>query len=173
MFFLLRSAFWLSIVIMLLPTPDSMKTPEGVGAGQAISAASATMSDMKQFCVRQPDAGEVGSQALTQFGHKAQASAKWLYEFLGAKLGNDNIASIARQPKAAPVERTVSASCSGCVEPQCRLMFRPLGSLPMIVASSARRRNNSGATVVVAPLAQSTAILRCRSDGVPARTAHR
>src|ERR1043166_8656687 len=76
MFFLLRTAFWLSIVIMLLPTPDSMKTPDGVGAAKAVSAASATLSDIGQFCTRQPDACEVGSQALTQFGHKAQASAK-------------------------------------------------------------------------------------------------
>ncbi len=99
MFFLIRTAFWLSIVIMLLPTPDSMKTEGGVGATQAISAASATMSDMKQFCARQPDACEVGSQALSQFGRKAQASAKWLYEFLGEKLGNDQAASVARGPK--------------------------------------------------------------------------
>ena len=103
MFFLIRAAFWLSIVIMLLPTPDSMKTEGGVGATQAISAASATMSDMKQFCVRQPDACEIGAQALTQFGHKAQASAKWLYEFLGEKLGNDHTASVAHA-KAAPTE---------------------------------------------------------------------
>jgi len=34
---------------------------------------------MRQFCARQPDACEVGSAALTQFGHKAQASALWLY----------------------------------------------------------------------------------------------
>lgn len=101
MFFLLRTAFWLSIVIMLLPTPDSMKTPDGVGAAQAVSAASATVSDMKQFCQRQPDACEVGSQALTQFGHKAQASAKWLYEFLSEKLGTEN-AAVARQPAATP-----------------------------------------------------------------------
>jgi Family of unknown function (DUF5330) len=104
MFFLIRTAFWLSIVIVLLPTPDSMKTPDGVGAAQAISAASATMSDMKNFCARQPDACEVGSQALTQFGHKAQASAKWLYEFLGEKLGNDQTAAVARQPKAASAD---------------------------------------------------------------------
>ena len=83
MWFLLRAAFWLSIVIVLLPTPDSVKMPESnVGAAQAVSAASATMSDMRQFCARQPDACEVGSAALTQFGHKAQASAKWVYEFL-------------------------------------------------------------------------------------------
>src|SRR5581483_9708760 len=96
MFFLIRTAFWLSIVIMLLPTPDSMKSEGGVGATQAIGAASATMSDMKQFCVRQPDACEIGTQALSQFGRKAQASAKWLYEFLGEKLGNEQTASVGR-----------------------------------------------------------------------------
>jgi hypothetical protein len=102
MFFLIRTAFWLSIVVMLLPTPDSMKSEGGVGATQAIGAASATMSDMKQFCVRQPDACEVGAQALTQFGHKAQASAKWLYEFLSEKLGNDK--TTAARTKAAPAD---------------------------------------------------------------------
>ena len=105
MFFLIRTTFWLSIVIMLLPTPDSMKSPEsGIGATQAVSAASATMSDMKGFCARQPDACDVGAQALTQFGYKAQASAKWLYEFLSAKLGTEQTASVARQPKAAPAD---------------------------------------------------------------------
>jgi hypothetical protein len=80
MFFLIRTAFWLSIVVALLPTPESMKSDTGVGAAQAVTAASATFSDMSQFCTRQPGACEVGSQALVQFGHKAQASAKWLYE---------------------------------------------------------------------------------------------
>jgi hypothetical protein len=104
MFFLIRTAFWLSIVVMLLPTPQSMKTPDSnIGATQAITAASATVSDMRQFCERQPDACEVGSAALTQFGHKAQASAKWLYEFLTEKLG-DHTASVKGEPKAAPVE---------------------------------------------------------------------
>lgn len=83
MFFLIRTAFWLSIVILLLPTPDSAQVPEStVGAAQAVTAASATVSDMSQFCSRQPGACEVGSQALTHLGHKAQASAKWLYEKL-------------------------------------------------------------------------------------------
>ena len=102
MFFLIRTAFWLSIVVILLPTPESMKSESGVGATQAITAASATMSDMKQFCVRQPDACEIGSQALTQFGHKAQASAKWLYEFLGEKLSKDQTA--ATRTKATPAD---------------------------------------------------------------------
>ena len=61
MFFLLRTAFWLSIVLVLLPTPESVKTEPGVGAAQAVTAASATFSDMSQFCTRQPGACEVGS----------------------------------------------------------------------------------------------------------------
>jgi hypothetical protein len=86
MFFLIRAAFWLSIVVVLLPTPDSMKVPEpGIGAAQAVTAASATVSDMSQFCSRQPEACQVGSQALTHLGHKALASAKWVYEKFTSK----------------------------------------------------------------------------------------
>jgi hypothetical protein len=88
MFFLLRTAFWLSIVILLLPAPESMKSESSVGAAQAASAASATFSDMSQFCNRQPAACEVGSQALVHFGHKAQASAKWLYDTLTSRSGS-------------------------------------------------------------------------------------
>jgi hypothetical protein len=116
MFFLIRTAFWLSIVVMLLPSPGNVKAPESnIAAGQAISAASATMSDMKQFCVRQPGACDVGSAALTQFGYKAQASAKWLYEFLTEKLGSsDHTASVKREPKAPvnvdPSQNTLTSS---------------------------------------------------------------
>ena len=86
MFFLIRTAFWLSIVILLLPTPESMKPSEpNIGAAQAVTAASATVSDMSQFCTRQPDACQVGSQALTYLGHKALASSKWLFEKFSSK----------------------------------------------------------------------------------------
>jgi len=111
MMFLIRTAFWLSVVIMLLPTPASMKTSESnFGATEAVTAASATMSDMGQFCSRQPEACNIGSQALTAFGHKAQASAKWVYEFLTEKLEKQPTGSIEPRienkaaPKAAPVE---------------------------------------------------------------------
>jgi len=59
---------------------------------------------MRQFCARQPEACEVGSAALTQFGHKAQASAKWVYEFLSAKLGPQHSAVVKSEPKATPAD---------------------------------------------------------------------
>ena len=103
--FLIRTAFWLSVVVLILPTPESIKVPESnVGTTQAVSAASAAVSDMGQFCARQPDACKIGSQALTQFGYKAQASAKWLYEFLTDKLGPTQTGSVAAQPRVAPVD---------------------------------------------------------------------
>ena len=58
MFFLLRMAFWLGLVLVLLPrekTPESEKLPQ-VGASEAVSAATAAVSDMTQFCKRQPAA---------------------------------------------------------------------------------------------------------------------
>ena len=101
MVFLIRTAFWLSIVILLLPTPESMKPAEpGIGAAQAVTAASATVSDMSQFCTRQADACQVGSQALAHLGHKAVASAKWLYEKFTAKT---------EQPAAAPAKALAEA----------------------------------------------------------------
>jgi len=113
MMFLIRTAFWLSVAIVLLPTPESAKVPESkVGASQAVSAASAAVSDMRSFCTRQPDACETGSQALTAFGYKAQASATWVYEFLSAKLGSERTATVAEPGKpavdAAPSQHTLT-----------------------------------------------------------------
>jgi hypothetical protein len=106
MMFLIRTAFWLSIVVLVLPTPESMKVPDSnIGTTQAVTAASAAVSDMGQFCARQPDACKVGSQALTQFGYKAQASAKWVYEFLTDKLGPAQTGSAAAEPaRGAPAD---------------------------------------------------------------------
>ena len=84
MFFLLRMAFWLGLVLVLLPlekTPESDKSPQ-VGASEAVSAATAAVSDMSQFCKRQPAACEVGGQAATAIGHRAQAGARKLYQMI-------------------------------------------------------------------------------------------
>lgn len=87
MFFLVRMAFWLGLVLVLLPTeetPDSANLPR-IGATEAVTAAGAAMSDMSQFCGRQPAACEIGSQAATVIGHRAQAGARKVYEMITEK----------------------------------------------------------------------------------------
>ena len=96
MFFLLRMAFWLGLVLVLLPrdkTPESDKLPQ-VGASEAVSAATAAVSDMSQFCKRQPVACEVGGQAATVIGHRAQEGARKLYQIIIDKRASDRTGSI-------------------------------------------------------------------------------
>jgi len=84
MFFLLRMAFWLGLVLILLPTDSSQREPatSEVDTADAVSAASATVEDVRGFCRRQPGACTVGSQVATAIGYKAQAGAKMLYDLL-------------------------------------------------------------------------------------------
>jgi hypothetical protein len=96
MFFLLRMAFWLGLVLVLLPrekTPESEKLPQ-LGASQAVSAATAAVSDMGQFCKRQPAACEVGGQAATVIGQRAQEGARKLYQIITDKRPPDHTGSI-------------------------------------------------------------------------------
>lgn len=108
MSFLIRVAFWLSIVILLLPTgtaPQDPATPR-VGAVDALSAAGAAVSDFGQFCTRQPDACAIGSRALAAFGQKAQASARWVYEVFAERVASPSGASQTAEGEPAPVRPT-------------------------------------------------------------------
>ena len=87
MFFLLRLAFWVGLVLVLLPrdkSPDSDKAPQ-INASEAISAATAAVNDMSQFCKRQPAACEVGGQAATVIGQRAQGGARKVYQYITDK----------------------------------------------------------------------------------------
>jgi hypothetical protein len=85
--FLFRITFWLGLVLVLLPrdkTPESEKLPQ-IGAADAVQAATAAVSDMTQFCKRQPAACEVGGQAATIIGQRAQDGARKIYQIINDK----------------------------------------------------------------------------------------
>ena len=110
MFFLLRMAFWLGLVLVLLPrdkTPESEKQPQ-VGASEAVQAATAAVSDMSQFCKRQPAACEVGGQAATVIGQRAQQGARKLYQMITDKKNPDQTGSIGRDEMSVTVAQSAS-----------------------------------------------------------------
>jgi hypothetical protein len=87
MWFLLRMAFWLGLVLVLLPrdkNAESQKLPQ-ISAQEAVQAATAAVSDMSQFCKRQPSACEVGGQAATVIGARAQEGARKIYQMMTDK----------------------------------------------------------------------------------------
>lgn len=116
MFFLLRMTFWLGLVLVLLPrekTPESDKLPQ-IGASEAVSAATAAVSDMSQFCKRQPAACEVGGQAASVIGQRAQDGARKLYHIITDKKAPDHTGSIGSVENA---EVSVAAASGDTLTP--------------------------------------------------------
>ena len=97
MFFLLRMAFWIGLVCVLLPG-GSEKPAANIDTASAVTAAGAAVTDMRGFCERQPQACVVGGQVAVAIGHKAEAGARTIYELISAKL-NEKSASA---PNAMP-----------------------------------------------------------------------
>jgi len=97
MVFLLRVAFWLSIVLVLLPSGDYQPKEQAprIGPADAVSAATAAVSDLSGFCDRQPDACAVGGQAAVAFGQRAQAGARYLFDLIQEQLAPTETGSIA------------------------------------------------------------------------------
>ena len=83
MYFLLRMAFWLCVVCVLLPSGSKTTSPEAkIEASEAVTLASAAVSDVRGFCERRPDACVTGGKVAVAIGHKAEAGARTLYEFI-------------------------------------------------------------------------------------------
>ena len=112
MFFLLRAAFWLTIVLALLPTGKSNPAASGPQVSEAISAAGATVSDVRHFCTRQPEACEVGSQVAVMIGQRAQAGAKMLYDLFNEHSGPTETGSVPGAMTEPPVITTPAAPSS-------------------------------------------------------------
>ncbi len=118
MFFLLRVAFWLTIVLALLPSGGAQQSAEAkVGPTDAVVAAGAAVSDMSNFCDRQPGACVVGAQTAVAIGQRAQAGARMVYEFFSdhPSRGNEtgSVTKLKSEPKSGPklaAVRTVPAS---------------------------------------------------------------
>ena len=123
MFFLLRLAFWLGLVLVLLPrdkTPESDKLPQ-ISVSDAVQAATAAVSDMSQFCKRQPTACEVGGQAATVIGVRAQDGARKVYQTITdkkpAEATKDNpVAKDSAKDNKAP-DHTGSIGVADAAEP--------------------------------------------------------
>lgn len=135
MFFLLRCAFWLSLVVLLIPTGE---TPEkdgraghSVSTFEAIGAAHSTWEDVRGFCERNPGTCTTGRVFADGFAAKARTGARWVYEQLDPKDGTTTGSTPVQTPSTAitPSFRTAEPVVA---EPHGGRLPRPIdGPLPI------------------------------------------
>lgn len=91
MMFLLRLAFWLTLVLLVLPMPDRSGAPAEAAASapspqasviDAIGVAQSAISDVASFCLRNPATCETGMELAGTLREKAQYGAQLVYEYL-------------------------------------------------------------------------------------------
>ncbi|GLK84946.1 hypothetical protein GCM10017653_30160 [Ancylobacter defluvii] len=115
MFFLLRIGFWLTIVLLLLPSlPGTQQSGTDAPGGaqvdplRALSAATSAVSDAGGFCERQPQACAIGSEIITQLGTRAEAGAQLLLGYIGDQISEQK-RKAAERAAANPAGDTLTA----------------------------------------------------------------
>lgn len=109
--FIIRSIFWLALVLLVIPFGTG-----GDGQGETVSpvealvAARGAIQDVAGLCARKPDVCETGKAALHTIGIRAREGAKLAYEALDSRYGEDGAA-------AAPRDRVADAIATGSVAP--------------------------------------------------------
>ncbi|SFK90598.1 DUF5330 domain-containing protein [Pseudovibrio ascidiaceicola] len=90
MFFLLRTTFWIGLVLLLLPIgTGSDEDAPSIGIVQVYLAAQSTVKDLGGFCDRNPNACEMGGSVITLVGLKAKEAARLTYNYLSDSEAED------------------------------------------------------------------------------------
>ncbi|WP_367715399.1 DUF5330 domain-containing protein [Nitratireductor sp. GISD-1A_MAKvit] len=111
--FLIRSIFWLSLVLLFLPIggtggEEGAETSQ-VGALQALGAAREAVTDLVGICERKPEVCATGRAALQTIGARARESARIAYEMLETPEA---------QPENAPDSQAIAPLTTGSVPPR-------------------------------------------------------
>ncbi|MBN9257670.1 MULTISPECIES: DUF5330 domain-containing protein [unclassified Mesorhizobium] len=89
--FLIRAAFWFSLVLLLLPlnVGSDESGHESVSPLQALFAAREAVGDIAGICERKPDVCETGKSAMQTIGARAKETAKIAAAMLDDKTASD------------------------------------------------------------------------------------
>src|SRR5690349_6452506 len=82
--FLIRMAFWFSLLLLVLPLNPAGDNSPGVNPIQAFFAAKEAVDDMAAICERKPEVCDVGKAAMQTIGIRSKESARLAYEMLEA-----------------------------------------------------------------------------------------
>lgn len=103
--FLIRGAFWFSLVLLALPLGGGNDETPSVGALQALIAAREAVGDVAGICERKPEVCETGRHAMHTIGVRAREGARIAFEVLDEKYGEqpDTATMTGSVAKAIPI----------------------------------------------------------------------
>ncbi len=117
MSFLIRMAFWFSLVLLVLPLDAATDNgQDSISPVQAFFAARAAVDDVAGICQRKPDVCETGKAAMQTIGARARESMRIAYEMLDEDAprgaGDEVGKMIAAEEQTPAVETTGSIPAS-------------------------------------------------------------
>lgn len=108
--FIIRSVFWLSLVLLLIPFGGigGESQEDVVSPVEALLAARGAIQDVTGMCERKPDVCETGKAALHTIGVRAREGARIAYEALDSKYGDTGGAAQAELAVRDPIAEVIS-----------------------------------------------------------------
>lgn len=89
--FLFRVAFWLTVVVLLLPSdPDTGPDTPQVTFVEALNAVRDTFNDLASFCTRNPQSCETGGAVVEIVADKARYGIEQLQDYLDKTVAEEN-----------------------------------------------------------------------------------
>jgi hypothetical protein len=82
MWFLIRTCFWFSLVLLALPLGAERQDGTRVGLAEAVIAASGAAADLSTFCTRQAGTCETGRKLAGEVTARAKSAAKIAADYM-------------------------------------------------------------------------------------------
>ena len=94
MWFLIKTAFWFSIVLIMLPIFDQEATSrlqgeKGVELTDALGAAAGALSYVGAMCNEKPEVCVKGAETFSTLGSRAREGARVAYTYLDTQFADD------------------------------------------------------------------------------------
>jgi hypothetical protein len=100
MWFLIRSAFWFSMVLVMLSifdheATDRLKNEKGVEITDALGAAAGALTYVGSMCSEKPDVCVKGVETFSTLGSRAREGARVAYTYLDTQFAEEDKTAVA------------------------------------------------------------------------------
>jgi hypothetical protein len=118
MWFLIRGAFWFSLVLVMLPifdqdATDRLSKEQGVELTDALSAATGVISYATDLCAQKPDVCVKSAETFSTLGSRAREGARVAYTYLDTQFADEEAVKAADAVKTGTVASKIAGNLEG------------------------------------------------------------